>query len=181
MTKSHRIKGILLFLCLAQLPAVSSAMAQSPLRAITEDGRSVILDTDGSWRFDTETQADETHRMALSVPRLQDVANGCRVSLHLINLMPDQAIGNFTPRVAFWRSDRITPMREIMRFREVAPGASSELALVLRYVSCSVLTRIEISALQDSCVLGGQAYDDFECLEWTRADPGALAVSLPSS
>jgi len=181
MLNSHRIKGILLVLCLGLQLGGPTASAQSALRAVTEDGRQVILNTDGSWRFDTEAQAHETHRMALSVPRLQDVANGCRVSLHLTNLMADQAIGNFTPRVAFWRSDRITPMREIMRFRDVAPGTTAELAQVLRYVSCSVMTRIEISALQDGCVLGGQAYEDFECLEWTRADPGALAVSLPSS
>lgn len=181
MPNSHSIKGILLFLCLALQTGGQSAAAQGPLRAITEDGRPVILEADGSWRFDNETQAAQPQRLALSVPRLQDVANGCRVSLHLTNLMPDQAIGNFTPRVAFWRSDRITPEREIMRFRDVAPRGTSELTQVLRYTACSVLTRIEISALQDSCVLGGQAYEDFECLEWTRADPGALAVSLPSS
>lgn len=181
MKRSPTFHTLLILAATACLTWADGVSAQGAIRATTEDGRPVILNADGSWQFDTDAAQREGHRLALSVPRLQDIANGCRVSVHLNNLSADQPIGNFTPRIAFYRSDRITPMREIMRFRDVAPGSGSEQFVVLRYTACAVLKSLEINTLQDSCVIGGKIHEDFECLEWTRADPGALPISLPQS
>ena len=156
----------------------SSVAEAQALRAVTEDGRQVSLEEDGTWRFVEDDEAGVLYRMALSVSATQDVPSGCRVTMHLVNLSTAEAIDNFTPRVAFWRAGRLTPMREVVRFRAVAERGTQDIPLVLRFVACKDLQRVEIPTLQDACSIGGETHEDFECLEWTRPDPGLLPVTL---
>jgi len=163
---------------LAGLGLAAPSAQADPLRAVTEDGRQVMLEEDGRWRFLEDDGTGVTHRLALSVSTIQDVPSGCRVTMHLVNLSADEAIENFTPRVAFWRSGRLTPMREVVRFRAVAERGTQDIPIILRFVPCKDLQRLEIPTLQDTCSIGGNRHEDFECLEWTRPDPGALPITL---
>lgn len=160
------------------IPSAGQA-EDAPLRATTEDGRPVLLSPDGTWRFaPTETADNGDYRMALAAPTRLDTANGCRVTLVLSNLSDEETVDNFTPRVAFWRTRRVTPAREIIRFRDVAPGEQQEVDQLIRFARCETVERIEIATLQDDCEIGGVAYEDFECLSWTRPEPGVIPIEL---
>lgn len=168
-------------LALASLFALAAAAPaqDTALRATTEDGRAVLLSPDGTWRFaPLAGDEDANYRMALAAPTRLDTANGCRVTLVLRNLSAEETIDNFTPRVAFWRARRVTPSREIIRFRGIEPGGSQEVQQLIRFARCDQLERIEIATLQDECTLDGAEYEDYQCLSWTRSDPGVIPIEL---
>ena len=136
--------------CLLALILATPALADQ--KAVTGDGRSVLLRDDGRWEF-LDGPAEETPRTAtLTLERMENLPQGCRIGLRLYNGLTDR-IDSLVLHLDVYKPGQIRFETETRGFSYINPTASQYKAVLLRGIACPEIDHVEVEVARN-CHVG---------------------------
>lgn len=164
----------LLFLTLLLL--LAGGVTAGEMTATTEDGRKVILRSNGTWVLADDATTDTGREAAvLQLERRFDIARGCRLGLRLQNDLDDQ-IRTLVLRFTAYKGDDI-PFETVSRgFSYLKPTTSQYQEITFRGIKCEEISSVEVFAARNCHVgrLTKYSASANHCLELIDVAPSDL-------
>ncbi|NND66841.1 MAG: hypothetical protein HKN19_04560 [Halioglobus sp.] len=161
-----------LILALGALNAV--AHTEPEIEAITVDGRSVILHEDHTWDFVEPEKGNPETSAVLTVTKLQDMGEACRMQLHMQNNLPFK-IRSLVPRFTVYNLDNVMYDSKSKSFTAIKPTRDQYRELQFS-LGCRDISRILVHGAE-RCTMGDIDMfneEDGQCLAHIYMTPSDL-------
>lgn len=168
------IGPLLFFVCSAVFWAGS---ASAELTATTEDGREVVLRSNGTWSFASEVEPAGTPVAKLTVLRHESVSNGCVIGLELQNDL-NELIRTLVLRFTAYRGPEVKFDTVSRGYSFVRPTLRDYEEIQFRGITCEDITSVEVSAARN-CHVGDLtkfSSDPGDCLALFEIAPTNMLV-----
>lgn len=140
-------------LAIATALTLLSQIATADITATTEDGRKVLLRSNGTWDWHRPDAQEDIKRLArLTLENKFDIAHGCRIGMRLQNDLAAQ-IRTLVLRFTAYKGEEI-PFETVSRgFSYVKPTVSQYQEVTFRGIRCADITSVEVFAARN-CHVG---------------------------
>lgn len=113
------------------------------LRGITDDGRRVLLKSDGTWEFVQIPVGDPDTSAVLTVRDVVDYEKACRLDLHLKNNLT-MRIGHLVPRFGIYNQDAVLFDSVSTSFSNIKPGREQYTSVQFNGIGCGQISRVKV-------------------------------------
>ncbi len=161
-----------LFLVFGALHAV--AHNEPEIEAMTDDGRAVILYEDHTWKFVEYEEGDPENSAVLTVTKVHEMGEACRLQLHLQNNLTFK-IRSLVPRFSVFNQDNVMYESISKSFSQIKP--TRDLYRDIQFsLGCRDISRILVHGA-DRCTMGDIDMfneEEGQCLEHIYVTPTDL-------
>lgn len=132
---------ILIFL----LPLLASAQAEtaSDVKAVTLDGRQVLLKADHTWEFSAVAQDDPSVSAVLSVTRIWDMEKACKVQFRLQNNL-GYRISTLVPRLSVQNQEGVIYDSKSISFASINPTNYKYTDVQFAGIGCKEISHLKV-------------------------------------
>jgi hypothetical protein len=175
--KKHVIPMTLLLL----LPLVVHAQEKpeqiepSSIKAVTLDGRQVLLKPDNTWEFVTLAQGDPSASAVLSVTRIWDMEQACKLQFRLQNNL-GYRISTLVPRMSVQNQAGVIYDSKSISFASLKPTTEKYTEVQFAGIGCKDISHIKVYDAA-RCNMGDIDQwneTEGECLSHLYVEPSAL-------
>ncbi|MEZ5570831.1 MAG: hypothetical protein R3E64_02315 [Halioglobus sp.] len=139
------MKQLVLSLSILLLGIATGAQAQSDenLKAVTLDGRPVLLKSDNTWEFEPVEPGDPSTSAVLSVTRLWDMEDACKLQFRLQNNL-GYRISALVPRLSVQNNDGIIYDTKSIAFASIKPTNDQYTEIQFSGIGCHNIAHIKV-------------------------------------
>ena len=161
-------------LILAFVALQAAAHTTPEIEAMTDDGRPVILYEDHTWEFVEFDEGDPENSAVLTVTKVQEMGEACRMQLHLQNNLTFK-IRSLVPRFTVYNLDNVMYDSKSKSFTSIKPTRDQYRELQFS-LGCRDISRILVHGAE-RCTMGDIDMfneEDGQCLEHIYVTPTDL-------
>jgi hypothetical protein len=129
-------------------PHVSVPLPPPPentdIRAVTLDGRQVVLKNDKTWDFVNLEQSDPANSAVLTVTRVWDMGDACKLQFRLTNNL-GYRISALVPRLAVQNNDGIIYDTKSLSFASIKPTDSQYTEVQFSGIGCQNISNMKVT------------------------------------
>ena len=123
------------------------ARAQEPfeadLKAVTMDGRQVVLKPDRTWSFVEAAQGDPSISAVLSVTKIWDMQKACKLQFRLQNNL-GYKISNLVPRMSVQNKEGVIYDTKSISFASIKPTNYKFTDVQFAGIGCSEIAHVKV-------------------------------------
>lgn len=163
-----------LVLILATCALQAAAHTEPEIKAMTNDGRAVILYEDHSWEFLEYEEGDPARSAVLTVTKVDEMGEACRLQLHMQNNLSFK-IRSLVPRFTVYNRDNVVYDSKSRSFTAIKPTRDQYRELQFS-IGCRDISRIMVHGAE-RCTMGDIDMfneEDGQCLEHIYVTPSDL-------
>jgi hypothetical protein len=124
-------------------PEPTSAIPASGLKALTMDGRQVLLKADNTWEFVALTQGDPSMSAVLSVTRIWDMDEACKLQFRLRNNL-GYRISTLVPRMSVQNLAGVIYDSKSISFASLKPTTEKYTEVQFSGIGCKDIARVKV-------------------------------------
>ena len=134
---------------MVQAPKGASAASEADIEAKTTEGRRVLLNANGTWRYAEDDPASEAKedgpQAALRLEKRIERGNNCRFELRLVNTLPYE-IRSLVPYYSAYKADGVIydSVSGDSSFGFLKPGDSQMRAVDFNGIPCKDIVRVQV-------------------------------------
>ena len=176
------IKQVMLFSLCLLLPLVTHAQAEptsaipaSGIKAVTMDGRQVLLKEDNTWEFVALAQGDPSNSAVLSVTRIWDMEKACKLQFRLQNNL-GYRISNLVPRMSVQNQAGVVYDSKSISFASLKPTNEKYTEVQFAGIGCKDIAHVKVYDAA-RCNMGDIDQwneEEGECLSHLYVEPSEL-------
>jgi hypothetical protein len=136
----------LIFLTLILLPSITALAQREPesdLKAVTLDGRDVLLKPDHTWDFVEMEEADPSTSAVLSVTRIWEMQDACRLQFRLQNNL-GYRISALVPRMTVQNMDGVIYDTKSISFTSIKPTDDKYTEIQFSGIGCHGIAHLKV-------------------------------------
>ena len=155
------------------------AQAQEPsatdLKAITLEGRQVVLKPDSTWEFVESAQGDPAISAVLSVTRIWDMQKACKLQFRLQNNL-GYRISNLVPRMSVQNKEGVIYDTKSISFASIKPTNYKFTDVQFPGIGCHEITHVKVfdAARCNMGEIDQRNEEDGQCLSLLYVEPSEL-------
>ena len=141
----NSIKQFIPFALILLLPYVAFAQAESEsgIRAVTLDGKQVLLKDDHTWEFTTVEQGDPSASAVLTVSRIWDMEKACRLQFRLQNNL-SYRISTLVPRLSVMNKEGVVYDSKSIAFASIKPTNYKYTDVQFDGIGCHEISHVKV-------------------------------------
>lgn len=176
------IKQAFLFSLCLLLPLVTHAESEptaaipaSGIKAVTMDGRQVLLKGDNTWEFVTLAQGDPSVSAVLSVTRIWDMEEACKLQFRLQNNL-GYRISTLVPRMSVQNQAGVVYDSKSISFASLNPTTEKYTEVQFAGIGCKDIAHVKVydAARCNMAEIDQWNEKEGECLSHLYVEPSAL-------
>ncbi len=125
------------------LAALARAEAEPELQAVTRDGRQVLLKSDHTWDFVQFVQGDPSNSAVLTVTRVWDMQDACKLQFRLQNNL-GYKIGAIVPRFTVQNREGILYESPSISFNGIKPTKNKYTEIQISGLGCTDISHMKL-------------------------------------
>jgi hypothetical protein len=156
----------------ALLSAGAQAHTGDDIRALTNDGRKVILKVDHSWEFIEFVEGDPSKSAVLTVTKVEEMQDACKLYFHMQN-NTGHKIRTLVPRFGVYNQEGVLFDSKSKSFSSIKPTRDMYNSLQFSGIGCHEITRINVHDAA-RCMMGTIDQwneEEGECLSYIYITP----------
>lgn len=174
-------KHVIPMALLLLLPLVVRAQAEpariepSGIKAVTLDGRQVLLKPDNTWEFVKLAQGDPSASAVLSVTRIWDMEQACKLQFRLQNNL-GYRISTLVPRMSVQNQAGVVYDSKSISFASLNPTTEKFTEVQFAGIGCKEISHIKVydAARCNMGKIDQWNEEEGECLSHLYVEPSAL-------
>jgi hypothetical protein len=178
----NAMKQAILFSLFLLLPLVANAQAEpvatipaAGIKAMTMDGRQVLLKSDNTWEFVSLAQGDPSVSAVLSVTRIWDMEEACKLQFRLQNNL-GYRISNLVPRMSVQNQAGVVYDSKSISFASLNPTTEKYTEVQFAGIGCKDIAHVKVYDAA-RCNMGDIDQwneEEGECLSHLYVEPSSL-------
>lgn len=128
---------------LLAIGARAQAQSDEVIRAVTLDGRQVLLKGDNTWEFVQSNTADPSISAVLTVTRIWDMDDACRLQFRLQNNL-GYRISALVPRLAVQNKDGVIYDSKSISFASIKPTDDQYTEVQFSGIGCHAISHMKV-------------------------------------
>lgn len=160
---------------LLALHAPVEARQDPDIRALTIDGRSVILRGDHTWDFLEPKEGDPSSSAVLSVTEVHEMEDACRIEFRLLNNFGSR-ISTLVPRLAAFNKEGIIFESPSLSFTSIKPTKTQYTKIQITGIGCRDISKLKVADAAH-CKMGNIDMfneEEGQCLSHIYVEPSDL-------
>lgn len=157
-------------------PAESSpAEPASGIKAVTLDGRQVLLKSDNTWEFVAQAQGDPSVSAVLSVTRIWDMEQACKLQFRLVNNL-GYRISTLVPRMSVQNQAGVIYDSKSISFASLKPTNDKYTEVQFAGIGCQDIAHVKVfdAARCNMGKIDQWNEEEGECLSHLYVEPSQL-------
>lgn len=126
-----------------QLPVESQSDSQEVIHAVTMDGRRVVLNGDNTWEFVRSGEADPATSAVLTVTRIWEMDQACRLQFRLQNNL-GYRISALVPRMSIQNQDGVIYDTKSISFASIKPTDDQYTEIQFSGIGCHAISHLKV-------------------------------------
>jgi hypothetical protein len=128
---------------LMSLVAHAQPQADTDIRAVTLDGRQVLLKPDSTWEFIEVEGGDPSISAVLSVTEVWDMQKACKIQFRLQNNL-GYKISNLVPRMSVQNKDGVIYDTKSISFSSIKPTNAKFTDVQFSGIGCHEIAQVKV-------------------------------------
>lgn len=142
--KQLTLTALIYLLSLAALAQAAAVPAPEPeLQAVTRDGRQVLLKSDHTWDFVQFTEGDPSNSAVLTVTRVWDMQDACKLQFRLQNNL-GYKIGAIVPRFTVVNKEGVLYESPSISFSGIMPTKNKYTEIQISGLGCNDISHMKL-------------------------------------
>jgi hypothetical protein len=124
-------------------PAQAESETKSELKAVTRDGRQVLLNPDHTWQFVETALGDPSISAVLSVTKIWDMQKACKLQFRLQNNL-GYKISNLVPRMSVQNKQGVIYDSKSISFASIKPTNDKFTDVQFGGIGCHEIAHLKV-------------------------------------
>jgi hypothetical protein len=157
---------------LASFDVTAQAAPEGQLKAVTSDGRQVLLNNDRTWTFVESAVGDPSRSAVLSVVNVREMHDACGLDFRLQNNFGAR-ISSLVPRIAVYNKAGVLFDSQSLSFASIKPTEDKYTKIQFTGIGCADIGNLKVSDAQH-CRMGDIDMfneEEGECLSHVYVEP----------
>jgi hypothetical protein len=162
-------------LLLLALGTTVNAASETDIKAVTLDGRPVLLKDDQTWEFTEIEQGDPSNSAVLTVTRIWDMEKACKLQFRLQNNL-NFRISTLVPRLTVMNKEGVVYDSKSIAFASIKPTNDKYTDVQFERIGCHEISHIKVHGAAH-CRMGDIDQwneEEGECLSHIYVEPSDL-------
>lgn len=145
------------------------------IRAVTTDGKEVILKGDNTWEYATPVAGDPAHSAVLTVTHVREMDDACGLQFRLLNNFGSR-ISTLVPRLGVYNSEGVHYDTASLSFTNIKPTKTQYTKVQFNGIGCRDISTIRVLDA-GHCKMGNIDMfneEDGQCLSHVFVEPSDL-------